>query len=498
MAGGADRPNILVVVLDCVRAWDFPGGPDAQGPLPSFEQFRRESWSFPHAASVAHWTVPSHASIFTGLYPWEHGVHAKGELAVPDRFPQLDSLLRATGYETLSMSANGLISPALGFAKGCDRAAWGVSLFNRVSARSTPPRGSFVDPTRSAAAEGFLQHRMKPASYWAAVYLAKYPGFWDLGTQLIRRLRNGTDPLPPRLAPWLEPTLARTIADVPADRPLYCFVNLLDAHEPYLSDPELERSWWEYATTRQDRRGWVSGDWAPTRKEFDHLHGLYRQTLKLMDRRFQMIRDAFVSAGRWENTLTILTSDHGQAFGEHGALFHINRIDEPELRIPFLVRPPGGLPGPRTALGWASLIDVAPTCLRAAGQASDAERMSGIDLNEVVEAPRSTPVFALNDGLVHRADAESAPSERRKELDRFLVGVYVDDRKLILDPVTGATTAFQVDADRFERDDRWESERADFAPLADLAADVGRRVLGGPEAHLSGDVEDRLRSWGYI
>jgi arylsulfatase A-like enzyme len=492
-----DRPNLLVVVLDCVRAWDFPGGADAVPGMGQIESLRRESWEFPRAASVAHWTVPSHSSLFTGLFPWQHGVHAKGRLALPASVPSFASALAGSGYATMSISANGLISPQLGLTAGCARAAWGVSLFNRVSTRRVPPQGSASRARGSAVAEGILRSRLKPLSYWMAVYLARNPGYWDAGTRLVHRLRDPAGPSP-RMAPWLEPTLGRWLAETPKEQPLYCFVNLLDAHEPYLSDPAdapHTRRWREYAGTRQDRLGWVSGDWSPTADEFERLRGLYRGTLKLLDERVGRIVEEFRRAGRWENTLMVLTSDHGQAFGEHGALFHITAIDEPEIRVPLLVRPPGGVQGPKTALGWASLIDVAPTMLNAAGVPEAAANLPGTDLRGLFEAPRSAPVLALSDGLVHAA---RAPPKRKADIDRLLDGASQDDRKVVVDPALGTIRAFDVARDRFESRDLWIDEQADFAPLSELAIDLGRQVLGGPVASLGSDVEDRLRSWGYI
>ncbi|HEV2316604.1 MAG TPA: sulfatase-like hydrolase/transferase [Thermoplasmata archaeon] len=497
----ASRPNLLLVVLDCVRAWDFPGGADPTPGMPFVEELRRDSWEFPRAASVAHWTVPAHASIFTGLYPWQHGVHAKGQLAPNPSTPQLAGMLHDAGYATMSLSSNGLISPTLGLTAGAQRAAWGVSLFNRISERTQPPQGSQSGSVGSAVAERFLRNRMKSASYWAAVYLARYPGFWDLGTHVVHRMRHGDAGPPPRMAPWLEPTLGRWLADVPPEQPAYCFINLLDAHEPYLSDlgePSSASGWWDYARTRQDRLGWVSGEWKPTAPEFQRLHELYRGTLRLLDRRLRAIVEEFRKAGRWDNTLLVLTSDHGQAFGEHGTLFHITSIDEPELRIPLLVRPPGGAGGPRTAQGWASLVDIAPTFLGAAGVSDRASSLPGVDLKSVFEAPRPTPVFAMSDGLVHAPDAARAPSERRAAIDRLLVGAYIDDRKLILDPTNGEVRAFDVLRDRHETNDLWTSQRADFADLGDLAAEVARQLAGGPGPEMGADVEDRLRSWGYI
>jgi len=496
-----ERPNILVIVLDCVRASDFPGGADTVPGMTHVERLRRESWEFRKASSVAHWTVPAHASLFTGLYPWQHGVHAKGRLALDSSSPQLAQRLQGAGYRTLSLSANGLISPTLGLTSGSDQAAWGVSLFNRFGEGEQPPQGSGGPARTAAVAENLVRERMKELSVWAGVYLARYPGFWDLSTKVVHRVRHPEVQLPPRLAPWLEPTLGRWLQEVPASQPAYCFINLLDAHEPYLSSssPEdPESSWWKYQRTRQDRRGWVSGDWNPAAKEFSRLHRLYRESLGLLDRRIGRIIQAFEDAGRWENTLVVLTSDHGQAFGEHGALFHINGIDEPELRVPLLVRPPGGRNGTGSSVGWASLIDIAPTCLRMAGLDDEAASLPGCDLRSLFEAPRPTPVFSMNDGLVHASDAVRAPSARRDQLDRLLVGAYVDDQKVILDPVSGQVRAFNVERDPGEAHDLWESQQADFASLSDLAAEIGRQLVGGPQRPLESDVEDRLQSWGYI
>jgi arylsulfatase A-like enzyme len=436
------------------------------------------------------------------LYPWQHGVHAKGKLALDPSFPQIGTLLRESGYRTLSLSANGLISPTLGFTAGCDRAAWGVSLFNRVSERSVPPQGSDTKSAGSAAAEGFVRERLKSLSYWAAVYLARYPGPWDFGTRLIHKIRReDASAMPPRMAPWVEPTLERCLQETPADQPVYCFINLLDAHEPYLSGiDEMPgwSEWWDYASTRQDRLGWVSGEWKPTPPELDRLHQLYRGTLELLDRRIGRIIQAFKQAGRWDDTLMILTSDHGQAFGEHQCLFHITDIDEPELRIPLLLRPPRGLDQPRSAVGWASLIDIVPTLLAAAGAPERAGGLPGVNLFSLTDQPRGDPIYALGDGLVHAPDAARAPAERKALIDRVLVGAYLNHRKVVLDPRSGEVRGFDVVNDRIEGRNIAESDRAGFAPLLDGASGIGRKVLGLDESSMDADVEDRLRSWGYI
>ncbi|MCI4318252.1 MAG: sulfatase-like hydrolase/transferase [Thermoplasmata archaeon] len=359
--GKGRRPDLLLVVLDCVRASDFPGGRDPIGPMPFVDRLRKESIYFPRAASVAHWTVPAHATMFTGLYPWEHGVHAKGRLLLDASVPRVADFLRDAGYRTLSLSANGLVSPGLGLTGGFDRAAWGVSLFNRVSDRTEPPLSLDGDSERAVRLESTLRSQYRQISYWAAVVLARYPFIWDGGTHLTAKLRHPGNGYRPQMSNWLEPTLANWLAAEPKDTPTYTFINLLDAHEQYLYDREVRSSlsaWWEFARTRQDRLGWVVGEWKPSPEEFRLLHDLYRGMIRAMDRRLERIVQAYQKAGRWDNTMMILTSDHGQAFGEHGALFHILGVDEPEIRVPLYLRPPGGLAAPKSAKGWASLLDI--------------------------------------------------------------------------------------------------------------------------------------------
>jgi arylsulfatase A-like enzyme len=500
-SAGSEKPNLLLLVLDCVRAWDFLGGTSAVGPMPFTERLLRDSVYFPNAASVAHWTVPSHASMFTGLYPWEHGVHAKGLLKLADSAEGLGPLLRGAGYTTLSISANGLISPDLGLVHGMDRSAWGVSLFNRIGVADEPPQGSETEAHRLATAENTLRKRLASISYWTAYGLARAPAMWDFATRLAMRVRHPSFGARPRLAHWVEPTAARWIREAPRGQPVYCFVNLLDAHEPYLAEPDVVRTlraWWAYARTRQDRLGWVSGDWKPTEPELVLLHELYRTMVRSLDQRIESIVRAFQDSGRWENTTMILTGDHGQAFGEHDAMFHIVGVDEPELRVPLYVRYADRHDAGKVAQSWASLIDVYPTLLREAGIVPPERPSRPIPLQDLVENPRTEPVFAMSDGLVHDADRQRTATVRREAIDRLLVAGYDGEFKVIHDPVRGDLRAFHAHDDPAEAHDLWSSKGPELAPLAEGVREIGRRILAGPASEVPTDVEDRLRSWGYI
>ncbi|MCI4330743.1 MAG: sulfatase-like hydrolase/transferase [Thermoplasmata archaeon] len=493
-------PNVLIVVLDCVRASDFPGGADPVSPMPFVQELLRDAVEFPLAASVAHWTVPAHATLFTGRYPWEHQVHARGQLHLDPALPKVGGLLRSAGYRTLSVSANGLISPNLGLVDGFQQAAWGTTLFDRVSRARSPPQSLEGRPNRAAALESRVRG-LHGAAQWTGVFLARYPGVWDVGTRVALHMRAGDEPLRPAMASWLEPTLDRWLSETPPSEPVFCFINLLDAHEPYLRDAEglpSIRDFWAYVRSRQDRMGWVSGDWNPSPAEYARLHHLYRCTVQGLDRRLGQIISAFRSAGRWDDTLMILTSDHGQAFGEHGALFHIQGVDEAELRIPLIYRPPGGGTGRVRGSGWASLIDLGPTALCAAGLPSDALGGVGVPLEDLIDRPRTGPVLAFSDGLVHAEDRRRAPLLRRESIDRLLVAAYEGERKLVYDVATDTARVYDVGRDPSESVDLWSSESEGSAGLLKATRTAAARMASGTTIAPSADVEDRLRSWGYL
>jgi len=130
-----DRPNVLVVVVDTLRADRLPFYGCEENTAPFLEEWAARSVVFERAWSTSSWTAPASASLFTGVYPHQHGVHlgvkarellqrggAKLELdRVPDTLETLPELFRSLGYRTFGVSDNPNVSTAQGFASGFDR-----------------------------------------------------------------------------------------------------------------------------------------------------------------------------------------------------------------------------------------------------------------------------------------------------------------------------------------------------------------------------------------
>jgi arylsulfatase A-like enzyme len=499
----ARPPDLVVLVLDCVRATDFPGGRDPVPGMRFFESIRKESVVFPKAVSVSPWTVPSHASLFTGLYPWEHGAHAKGSLRLKSTIPRLPALLHAEGYETLCLSGNPLLNPAFDLDGGFDAAArsewWEPIVRNHPGvgrAKSLDP----VSATKVSRSQRLHDSPMLSLLHGTADLVYRYPFLVDGANRVMHRMGFTANGSHAAAAQWIEPTFRGWLARRPRSESLFAFVNFVDAHEPYFGDEEVLRGfreWWRYARTWQDRPGHLAGRWTPTAEELAMLRNLYRAQIRALDHRVENLVEALRAAGRWENTMLVVTSDHGQAFGEGGSLFHMHRVDEALVRVPLWVRYPNGEHGGTVAKGWASLIDVVPTLLKEAG---DGHRLfpSAATLDGLLDAPRPGAVFAMADGLPLEQERSGVTREREKLWDRVFVAAYAGDRKLVLDATANAPRAFDLASDPDERVDIWPSRRVELAALLGEAQRIAGELTRATPEVLSPEIEDRLRSWGYL
>lgn len=500
------RPNFLVVVFDCLRAFDFPGGVDPVPGMKFAEKLLAESIAFPRMVSPAPWTIPSHASLFTGLYPWENQVHAYGSLMTKPDVPRLAGLLKSEGYSSLSLAANPFVSPRFGLVDGFDEACWGGwwEAFLRTPRTRAPnsletaavSAGTKSDRLMEWVRDGPLGNALRSASQ----HSYRYPFALDGGSRVIQKLRFPDQPRNYSQTPWIESELDRWLAAQPSDRPVFCFLNITDTHEPYYPDPDYThglRAWWKLAKIRQDHACAVSGEWDPTPDQCRGLLELYRQTVRHLDLRMQQVVDIFERHGRWENTLSVFTSDHGQSLGEHGMMFHLLRLDEPLIRIPLWLRLPGGRAGGRVARGWGSLIDISPTLLDAA-QVRHVTFPSARPLTSLVDRDRGAPVFSMADGIVWPHIRRRFAPDRERLWDRPFVAAYEGDHKVVLAADGTESHDYDLASDPGEAHDLWNAERPPFPDLEARAREVGQRLVSRAGPDVDSTVEDRLRAWGYI
>lgn len=470
--------------------------------MPFVAAFSRDCVQFPRAVAPAPWTIPSHASLFTGLYPWEHGAHMQRENVLLKGIPTIAQTLRDMGYATFSVSGNFLVSPFFGLTSGFDYSHWGgwwepFLRWPRLESEKVRPQGSGPP---NPVLQRMRQGDFSPLFGELKGSLSRHSEVIDILVHLARKVRTPEDIGYPIAAPWIEGNLAQAIMKVPKGQPVFSFVNLIDAHEPYFSTPAVVkglRAWLQYARQRQDRQGWLEKKWSASEDELELLHRLYRESIRSMDQRIQTLVGVLKASGRWEDSLVVITSDHGQAFGEHGTLYHMLDLSEEIVRIPLIVKFPNAENRGTRCSRWASLVDVVPTILDELGEPYRL-RTSGFSMKELVDRDRITPVLAVSDGLGQLQGATLSP-ERRVELNRIQAAAYRGEVKVVV--AGGADTQVQVysvgelgvaQPAVLQLDDHERSSLQNFAEMATKA--MGTDTRGS----LPVQVADRLRAWGYV
>jgi arylsulfatase A-like enzyme len=344
-------PHIVLIVLDTARAdclTPYGAAPDAS---PHLARLAAEGAVYTRAVSSAPWTVPSHASLFTGLYTSAHGVDQSHPL-LDGEYATLAEVLRDHGYYTVGVSSNTWLSDASRFSRGFNAffKTWqllqgaddlgGEWMLDRWAAETSPTR--------------FLLDRLRGGTRLRTLANGLYLRFgnkrYDYGARRANRF------------------LRRLLRAWPAEQPLFLFVNYLEPHLRYWA-PRPYR--FRFCGNRrpatlppQDPWGYLAGKVRMTDEDFAVLRALYQGEIAYTDARLGELRDALAAAGILDDTIFIVTADHGESLGEHGLMDHQYGLYEHLLRVPFVVRAPRVFPAGTRVDDFVQPVDVLPSILR--------------------------------------------------------------------------------------------------------------------------------------
>ena len=174
------------------------------------------------------------------------------------------------------------------------------------------------------------------------------------------------------------------IAEQPADEPLYLQLHFLPPHQPYMPQSEFDLftdpDYQGPVHPKVGLRRYTAGFATFTPADLEQLMALYDGNLRMVDDAVSQVFDALKSAGRWDRSLILLTSDHGEAFGEHGDFQHNSTVFDEMLHVPFVLRLPGGVvPEGLDTRSPVSLSDAVPSILSYLGETPRPE-VWGLDL----------------------------------------------------------------------------------------------------------------------
>jgi len=348
----AGAQSVLLVVWDTVRAANTSLHGYGRVTTPNLERLAQRGVRFERAFSTSSWTLPSHASIFTGSWPHELGADWKAP--VRDGVPTLAEFLAAQGYDTAGFVANldycgretGL---ARGFAHYEDSPLSVFDTFNRYVA---------------------LGRRIDVSSWvsYLDLLVEKYTGRWH---DLILRGREHA-----KSADAINGAFLRWLGKRPkTGRPFFAFLNYNDAHSPYeVPDRSIPGFGLRPATSsqRQILQGFTGLDKMTLSTEDVRMAiDVYDDCIFYLDRRLESLLDELSRRGVLENTLLIVTSDHGEHLGDHRLFFHGCSLYRQVVQVPLVIVGKKGIPVGRTVAEPVSLRDLPATVIDLLGLGPD-------------------------------------------------------------------------------------------------------------------------------
>lgn len=420
-------PNLVLVSIDTLRADRLGCYGYERDTSPSIDAFARTATVFADTWAQSPYTLPSHVSMFSGQFPSFHGVQKTEDVIDPQRTRLLARILRERGYATGAFTGGAYLHPVFELDRGFDRYG-------------------FVDPAANIE------------SATGRSTIEAVPG---MTADLYRE--SSID----AVVGWMERH---------ADQSFFLFVHTYAAHE---FDPPAEH----LAAIGSPLRGredaadairYLYEPIEPPPEAVAQLDDLYDGAVRQADAAVGRLLDGLERLGLADDTVVVITSDHGKEIGEHGLIGHGHSLYEELVGIPLLVRVPGRPPA--SVAEPAMLVDIVPTVL-AALDVPPPPHVQGVDLFS--ERP-SRVLFAEVDGLAHKAALRHGPIKTIwSPLDAntvFVNEIEEETFDLAADPHERAPLA--PDPDRIERVTAFQESLRQLSAAAGGDADADARVLG--------------------
>jgi len=370
-AGGVPegKPNVLLITLDTVRADHVSCYGYERQTTPNLDAFSREGVLYKNAYATAPWTLSSHASMFTGKYPTRHGANfnpdsiqiakyfenQKGQqfdmrdlntrsiFKLSEENITLAEILSERGYRTAGIIGGPFTASIFGLAQGFD-------YYDE----------KFLDVEKDASFS--LIYQVIDLFFSLKDFIAQH------GYSAAKR---SASQLNEAAFQWLEKN---------HEQPFFLFINYFDAHTPYIPPPPYDgyfgktdkgiiahhspRTDSSYVTAESVLMfAVIAGSHQLTFEEKELFVSRYDGEIRYLDHCLGLLLEKLKALKVYDNTLIIITSDHGEAFGEHSLVSHGRTLYEEMLHVPLIIKNPSASPGRGVIEKRVSLVDLFPTIL---------------------------------------------------------------------------------------------------------------------------------------
>ncbi|MEP7365079.1 MAG: sulfatase [Acidobacteriota bacterium] len=454
------RPNLILISLDTTRADHLSVYGYSRRTSPNLERFAAQATLYRNAYSNGDFTLPSHASMLTGRYPSQHGAvgDMKGFHPISPGVPTLPELLRKSGYFTAAVVANyAFLTPEYGFNRGFDRMV-------------------MPHPIVVAATESGYQLR-------TGLCALTLPWLW---TDAIRTYAYSDD-----IARMGESEIGRSNG-----RPFFLFMNLMDSHRPWVSRGRFRAMFPHYDQSsihldaREDFSEILRGTRFVTADEREKMHAAYDGGIAYMDDALGRLLERLRKAAWYDQSLIIITADHGDLFGRNQLIDHGNSLNQGATRVPFLVKFPGQTTA-RVEDSPVSLVDAFST-IAAVGGVPATPQDAGVNLSS--NDPGDERAIILESYPV-RHFAKENPRLMRMER------AVVQGRWKLIESNRGRRDLYDIAADPAETKNLW-SARMDVAEQLERKMREWKTTAGSARTQSALPVQDpkrlqKLKALGY-
>lgn len=321
-------PNVLLVVVDTLRADHLSAYGYPRNTSPHLDQLAQRGVLFEKAIATSSWTLPSFASMVTGLYPSDHGAETR---RLDGRHATVAEVFQSLGYRTGAFSANPFFfCPRMGFGRGFLR-------FSEIS--------------------------HSPSEWLNRTALGRYllPWFGRVGVKLPPPRRDAVD-VNHSFLHWLDARPGRTF---------FAMLNYFDVHDPYFPPNPYRQMFSTASSSNKVKEEWVRNQ-VPIRTPSGVRTWVdaYDGSIRFLDDQIADLLTELEKRGMGANTLVVMAGDHGESFGEHGLVQHNNALYMDTIHVPLIFFWPGKVPQSIRVKQPVSLASIPATLLDLCGQRS--------------------------------------------------------------------------------------------------------------------------------
>jgi arylsulfatase A-like enzyme len=437
--GLEDAPNVILIGVDTLRADRLSCYGHTASGTPSLDALAADGVRYADMTAQASWTKPSFATIFTSLYPSSHRATGKPH-RLPEAVTTLAETLAASGYHTGGLANNPSISAAFGFDQGF--------------ADYIYLEPDYLFAANEAASQTALYQTLRRAWAMASGGRIYVQSFYQDAAVVNRHALD-----------WLEANKGTRF---------FLFLHYMDPHDPYFEHPYDGRGYARASNQNPDPA------LAPT------FSRLYDGEIRYLDEQLGQLFEWLKAEGLYDQTLIVLTGDHGEEFQEHGGWWHGQTLYQEQIAVPLIAKYPAGARAGTVITELARSLDIAPTILDVA-RVPIPETMMGRSLWSATEPPPS--VFAEEDLEGNVVHALRTPAYK------LILANPDNPRGLPAEVLFDLSTDPGEQSDLFAaQPDQVRSMRAALRQVVTLALE---RAVASEVGSLDASLQEKLHDLGY-